>query len=134
MSLNQGRATISLTQETNQIVDDLCVRFPLTERMDAAKVGVAFAIRKSLTPSGRDRESGSGTGTTWNVGSFDNDGQLRELVRALNPSTSEDLYVLLEALMNRGLLALRDLLAGRSASSLTELLALADALPTQGSD
>ena len=122
MTMQSGRATISLTADANVVVDDLCARFPFSERMDAAKVGIAHAVRAAMTPSGRDRAPGSGTGTTWNVGSFDNDGQLRELVRALYPRVEEDPYVLVEALMNRGLVALREELESRSPESLTALL------------
>lgn len=123
MSFSPGRATISLTLEANEVVDDLCRRFPISERMDAGKLGFAFAIRRGFSPSAR-RESGGGTGTTWGVGSFDNDGQLRDLVRAILPDSTDDPYVVIEGLMNSGLLALRDDLATRHVSSLTELVDL----------
>ena len=121
MALVPGRATFSLTLEANEVVDDLCRRLPMAERMDAAKIGLAFAIRQTLPPAGR-REPGAGAGTTWGVGSFDNDGQLRDLVRAIYPESGEDPYVLIEALMNQGLVAIRDQILAHPVNSLTELI------------
>jgi hypothetical protein len=101
-----GRVTISLTSETDAVVGDLCRRFHIKERMDVAKVGFAYGVRVGLVPTAHDRPLGSGTGSTWNVGTLDPGGELRSLVLALYPDSEEDPYLLVEALINRGLVAL----------------------------
>jgi hypothetical protein len=125
MKDTQGRATISLTADANSVVDYLCTRFELQERMDAAKIGFGFAVATGIVPSERDRVTGAGTGTTWGIGSFDRDGSLRALVTATHPDVPGDPYVLIEALMNRGLLTLRSHLEAHPAHSLNELISVA---------
>ena len=119
-----GRTTLSLTTDTNKVVDELCDRYRITERMDAAKLGIAYGVRAGITPSTHDRPAGSGTGTTWNVGSFDPAGDLRTLVEALYPLAEGDPYVLVEALMNRGLVALRVEILSRRPLTLSAVIQL----------
>lgn len=119
-----GRATLSLTTETNAIVDLLCERFRIHERMDAAKLGVSYGVRAGIIPSTHDRAPGSGTGSTWNIGSFDPGGELRGLVEALYPDVTGDPYVLAEALMNRGLVTLNEAIARYRPATLAGLVNL----------
>jgi hypothetical protein len=127
MPAGSGRTTIALNAEANAAVDVLCERFPFKERSDAAKFGIAYAVRRglSLLP-GENVQAGGPSGTTWGVGGFDADGKLRELVLALYPENDDDPYVALEKLMNRGLVAVVAALAERRPQTLADLVRLAD--------
>ncbi len=127
MALAGGRTTIALTPEADSVVDALCDRYPFRERLDAAKFGIAYAIRRDLEPTRPERASGGGPpGTTWGVAGFDTDGKLRELVQAVFPTLVADPYVTLESLMNRGLVAIDAIIRERQPRTLAELVDLAD--------
>ena len=116
-----GRVTISLTSETDAIVDELCRRFHVKERMDIARVGFAFGVRAGIMPTAHDRPLGSGTGSTWNVGTLDPGGELRSLTQALYPGNADDPYLLVESLINRGLSLLAQRVESDQPITLTEL-------------
>lgn len=64
--------------------------------MGAAKFAFALAVHR-----GCDLVAVEGVGTIWNVGSFDEDGDLKALIQNLFPGT-EAPYRALESLMNAG--------------------------------
>jgi hypothetical protein len=64
--------------------------------MDAAKFAFALAVNRGCEPAQIE-----GAGTIWNVGSFDDAGELRALIQNLFPNV-ETPYRALESLMNAG--------------------------------
>jgi hypothetical protein len=64
--------------------------------MDAAKFAFALAVTRKVEPKPTE-----GVGTIWNVGSFDEQGDLRALMQSLFP-TVETPYRIIESLINAG--------------------------------
>jgi hypothetical protein len=64
--------------------------------MDAAKFAFALAVNRGSEPGPVE-----GAGTIWNVGSFDEGGDLKALIQNLFP-TADSPYRALESLMNTG--------------------------------
>jgi hypothetical protein len=120
------RTTIALTAEANAVVDKLCDEFGLPERAHAAKLGIAYAIRRDLEPLSRRTAPTGPAGSTWGVAGFDTDGKLRELMQAVFPDRDEDPYATVENLMNAGLVELAKALAERRPQTLADLLTIAD--------
>jgi hypothetical protein len=77
------------------------------------RLGLAYALRCEL-PTEPDPAIGRpGDGQTVNVGSFDPNGEIRALIRALYPDT-QDPFGMVQILMSRGLIQLdEDITAGR---------------------
>lgn len=67
------------------------------EQIDVAKFAMSLAINLHL-----DTENAKSTDTSWNVGSFDSDGDIRSLFAILFPDT-ETPDRLVENLVNNGL-------------------------------
>jgi hypothetical protein len=84
------------------------------DMMDAAKFAMSVAIRAGASPS-----SIEGASTIWNVGSFDSDGQIRQVIPVLIPGCDSP-YRAAESLIDQGLQSLfADLQAGRSFNPLS---------------
>ena len=64
--------------------------------MDAARFAFALAVNRDC-----ERALVEGVGTIWNVGSFDEGGDLRALIQNLFPNADAP-YRALESLMNTG--------------------------------
>jgi hypothetical protein len=64
--------------------------------ISAAKYVMAIAINAGVKP-----KSAEGVGTVWNVGSFDVDGELKNLIPILYPGTTAP-YRVVEDLINTG--------------------------------
>lgn len=75
-------------------------------QIDAAKFAMAIAIKNQIEPN-----EFSGTSTIWNQGSFDPNGEIRELIRVLFPET-ETPYRLVEFYINTGLNIVDSLMKG----------------------
>ena len=93
--------TIGVTQENREFLELVIERGLFNDQMDAAKLGLALAIRQGISPG-----EATGIDTKWNVGSFDKDGHLRNVVSAIFPNVSTP-YRLAEYLINEGLIILR---------------------------
>ncbi len=89
--------TIGVTIRAQQVLDLIGERGLFLDQMDVAKFAMALAIRRGVTPSDTP-----GADTKWNVGSFDKDGRLRDLVPILFPDV-EAPYRAVESLVNAGL-------------------------------
>ncbi len=89
--------TIGVTTKAQQILDMIAEQNLFPDQMDAAKFAMALAIRRGAKPSDTP-----GVDTKWNVGSFDKDGRLRDLIPILFPETDTP-YRAVESLMNTGL-------------------------------
>jgi hypothetical protein len=116
-----GRTTVALTQEATEISARLEQRFPLGERMHVAKLAMAYAIQAGADP-GRQEDQPSGTGTTWNVGSLDKDGELRSLIQAVFPEHSGDPYRAVESLMNKGFVLIGEALSAGRLTAISDLM------------
>jgi hypothetical protein len=93
MSESAG-TTIGLTDESKTTVEEVMPYF--NEQLDASRFAMALAIEEGLEP-GRAKN----TNTVWNVGSFDPDGEYRDLIRALYPEI-EHPYKAIEYFTNEG--------------------------------
>lgn len=98
------KITIGVTQDNRVFLDFVMERGLFKDEMDAAKLALAFAVRRGISPG-----EASGTDTKWNVGSFDKDGHLRGVLTALYPDVPTP-YRLAEHFINEGLSLLCELI------------------------
>src|SRR5579862_6054898 len=77
-------------------MDEVVMQAGFKHDLDAAKFAFAFAVNRGCDPAPIE-----GVGTIWNVGSFDEGGDLRALVQNLFPDTDTP-YRAFESLMNSG--------------------------------
>lgn len=99
MSTND-RTTIGLTPENKGTMESLMNQFD--EQADAAKFAMSLAIENGVKPG-----ETANTQTVWNIGSFDPDGELRDLVIALYPTVDAP-YATVEHFINQGFHLLND--------------------------
>lgn len=92
----EDKKTIGLTEVNKIIMDQVVDAAGFKRDMDAAKFAFALAVSRGSEP-----ESVEGVGTIWNVGSFDEGGDLKALIQNLFPN-SDAPYRALESLMNIG--------------------------------
>lgn len=90
-----NRTTIGLTPENKAVLEEVMADF--NEKSDAAKFAMAIAIERGVEPGETEN-----TETVWNVGSFDPDRELKDLVLALYPSENSP-YTSVEHFVNQGL-------------------------------
>lgn len=92
--MSDYKKTIGLTPESKNVVESLSDNFD--EQLDAARFAMSLAIKSGHEPSTVDNAE-----TVWNVGSFDPDGEIRDLMHALFPEI-ESPYRTAEYFINRG--------------------------------
>ena len=92
----EDKKTIGLTETNKSIMDQMVEKAGFKHDMDAAKFAFAFAVNRGCEPTQVE-----GAGTIWNVGSFDEGGDLKALIQNLFPDTPTP-YRALESLMNTG--------------------------------
>lgn len=92
----EDKKTIGLTDANKVIMDQVVERAGFKQDMDAARFAFALAVHRGCTPAPIE-----GAGTIWNVGSFDDGGDLRALIQNLFPGVDAP-YRALESLMNAG--------------------------------
>jgi hypothetical protein len=107
--MSEDKNTIGLTDANRSIMDDLVEKAGFDTGVDAAKFAFAIAVNRKCTPNPVEK-----AGTVWNVGSFDESGELKALVGSLFPDV-ETPYRIIEALVNRGF----ELLASEMGSATT---------------
>jgi hypothetical protein len=90
-----GGTTIGLTDESKSTIEEVKPYF--NEQLDASRFAMALAIEEGLEP-GRSKNAS----TVWNVGSFDPDGEYRDLINALYPEVERP-YKTIEYFINEGL-------------------------------
>lgn len=110
-----GRVNIAFTPDATAAAKRFIERFTFTEAskrgepdldlVEAARIGVAFALREGL-PLTRPDDFGPASGSNFNVGSVDPGGELRDLLLALHPDLGDDPYRVLETLMSTGITAI----------------------------
>lgn len=89
--------TIGVTPKAQKILDQMSEDKAFADQMDAAKFAMSIAIRRGAKPG-----EVTGAGTKWNVGSFDPNGELRNLLPILYPDLKTP-YRALESLIDSGL-------------------------------
>jgi hypothetical protein len=99
--MSAEKNTIGVTQENREFLERVIEQGLFSDQMDAAKLGITLAIRRGIRPG-----EATGVDTKWNVGSFDKDGHLRDVLRAIYPEISTPVR-LAEYLVNEGLVILR---------------------------
>ena len=92
----EDKKTIGLTDANKTIMEKVVEKGGFKRDMDAAKFAFALAVNRGCEP-----EPVEGAGTIWNVGSFDEGGDIKALVKNLFPNTDTP-YRALESLMNTG--------------------------------
>jgi hypothetical protein len=115
------KVTIGLTPENDQVVSRLIEIGLFDKDFDAAKFAMGLAVSRKFPIV-----DVPGTGTKWNVGSFDKDGQLRNLLLMLYSDVDEP-YRAIENLINLGLQHLSREWAARGEMSARVLLGLTSA-------
>lgn len=91
------KRTIGITTSNERVLAALASAGCFNTDIDAAKFAMAHAIEQGVS-----RGMADGTGTKWNVGSFDGDGALKAVIEALYPDEAYP-YRLIEHLINEGL-------------------------------
>jgi hypothetical protein len=92
----EDKKTIGLTEANKAVLEQLVEKAGFGRDMDAAKFAFALAVNRGAEPAQVE-----GAGTIWNVGSFDEGGDLKALIQNLYP-LAEFPYRALESLMNAG--------------------------------
>jgi hypothetical protein len=93
MSESAG-TTIGLTDESKSTIEEIKPYF--NQQLDASRFAMALAIEEGLDP-GRTQNAS----TVWNVGSFDPNGEYRDLIKALYPEIERP-YKTIEYFINEG--------------------------------
>lgn len=92
----EDKKTIGLTDANKLFMEQLVEQAGFKSNMDAAKFAFALAVNRGSEPGQVE-----GVGTIWNVGSFDEAGDLKALIQNLFPSADAP-YRAMESLMNTG--------------------------------
>lgn len=92
----EDKKTIGLTDANKAIMDKVVETAGFGRDMDAARFAFALAVNRGAEPGQVE-----GAGTIWNVGSFDDTGELKALIQNLFPTTDTP-YRALESLVNSG--------------------------------
>lgn len=88
-----------MTENGRRLLERLKDEGVFKELGDGYRLAVALAIRRELDPAPSDIP----TTTTWNVGSFDGDHVLRDIVTVLRPESAQAPYRYIERLADAGL-------------------------------
>lgn len=96
------KKVIALTNGARGALDRIMALGMFQTQLDAAKFALAVAIRKGLSVE----DIGSAE-TTWNVGSFDDNNDVKNAIMAIFPDATEP-YRVAEALLNRGAIYIAD--------------------------
>jgi hypothetical protein len=112
----EDKKTIGLTDANKIIMDQVVEKAGFKRDMDAAKFAFALAVHRDSEPVAVE-----GAGTIWNVGSFDEGGDLKALMQNLFPK-AEAPYRALESLMNTGFTLLAAELKAKPGLRIEELL------------
>jgi len=112
----EDKKTIGLTEANKKIMDQLVEKAGFKRDMDAAKFAFSFAVNRGKEPGPVE-----GAGTIWNVGSFDEGGDLKALMLNLFP-TADAPYRALESLMNTGFGLLAEEMKKKPGLRIEELL------------
>ena len=112
--MSDDKNTIGLTPGNRRVMEDIMDYFD--EQMDAARFAMSLAIKSDEEPGQIENAE-----TVWNVGSFDPDGEIRDLINALFPE-AESPYRAVEYFINVGLQRIDDHLKENKDVDIVELV------------
>ncbi len=112
----EDKKTIGLTDANKAVMDKLVETTGFGRDMDAAKFAFALAVSRGSQPGQVE-----GAVTIWNVGSFDDTGELKALIQNLYPATDMP-YRALESLVNSGFTLLNAELKANPSLEIEDLL------------
>lgn len=113
---------IALTLEASSAADQVMQRLNLAVKVDAVRIGLAYAIRHRLTLDRTDW--GRPGGTNYNVATVDTaEGTFRDLIPIFYDSLDAPTtpYTIVETLMNKGVLLLKQHLDDGTLVGLSDL-------------
>ena len=96
------KITIGLTTKNRPTMNKLMDNDIFPDQISAAKFALALAIKSDV-----DLGTIDSTDTIWNMGSFDKEGELKNLINALYPN-NDNPNRLIEYLINRGIEIIRN--------------------------
>lgn len=117
----EDKVNIGLSIEASKVADLLEEIGYFDDRLTIAKFAFAYAIRNGLDDNLSEYKVGEAGGTKWNIGSVDNDQYLRDLIVSLYPE-SETPYRFIEALMNKGLQSIGEVIAKEGLNKISKLM------------
>ena len=120
MAMAEDKRTIGVTETADEVIGLMVKQGHFADGIDAAKFAMAVAINASAG-EGKQDLTVEGATTKWNVGSFDPDSQLRSLITALHPDTTQP-YRLLEFLIDDGIRRVREHIASEGEFDVIALL------------
>jgi len=91
--------TLGMTEDGRRLLERLKEDGIFKELVDGYRFAVALAIKRELEPALGEIS----TTTTWNVGSFDGDQVLKDLISVLRPASGNTPYRYIERLADAGL-------------------------------
>jgi hypothetical protein len=115
------KVNIGLTNDANLVAERLELTGLFEDRLSVAKFAIAIAIKEGLDNKLEDYRQTDSMGTKWNIGSVDSDQYLRDLMISLYPECNTP-YRYIEALMNRGLIFLGNIIKRKGTSKISELI------------
>ncbi len=101
--MTTDRNTIGLTASGRKIMDKVMEKNCFKDQMDAAKFAVSLVINSDIKIDIK-KASLEGIRTSWNIGSFDPEGELKNLIIAIYPHITTTPYRFIEYLIDRGLI------------------------------
>jgi hypothetical protein len=110
------KKTIGLTDANKATMQRVVELAAFKLDMDAAKFAFALAVNRNCEPTQIE-----GAGTIWNVGSFDEGGDIKALIQNLFPNVDTP-YRALESLMNAGFSILASEIKSNPSVRIEELL------------
>lgn len=114
---------IALTLEAERVAKEIERLFPVTNLMDLARLGFAYAIREGLDIQ-RGADFGAKGGSNYSSAGLDSGGRMAEVVAVffLQESASSEPYRVIETLMNKGLILLGQHLEEGIIGSISDLM------------
>lgn len=112
------RATLQLTELADGIATEIKNTLGFDEKVDVARLGLAYALAIGISFERNAEGLGSLKGSTYNIRTLDNDGELEQLLRAMHPDFRGDVGDAFHVLVNRGIAALGELPPAYSVSEL----------------
>jgi len=91
--------TLGITENGRRLLQRLKDEGAFSELVDGYRFAVALALKRELEPSATEIS----TTTAWNIGTFDGDQVLRDLVTVLRPDSANTPYRYIERLADAGL-------------------------------
>ncbi|MFD9096421.1 hypothetical protein [Streptomyces collinus] len=99
---------IALTADAARVLNKIAEQFPVTNRVDLARLGFAYAVRSGVELNSDLGKGSREGGANYNSATFDPDGKMSEVVRVFfadDPRSGEP-YRAIESLSNSGLILL----------------------------